>query len=129
MKKPRLTICGVAAAATLIVSAAVADDVLVPGESILDRARPELDPLGMPVRAFHLYPHVDVNTEYESNIFAQIRDEIDDLITSVSPSVALESDWTRHSLNVFAASTFAQYQDNEQEDYEDHRIGADLTQP
>ncbi len=104
-----------------------ANDELVPGETILDRERPELDPLGVRLRAFQLYPRVDVDAEYESNIFAEDSDEIHDVIIKTSPGITVESDWVRHSIKLGANGTFAEYQVNEKENYEDYDIAADLT--
>ena len=122
MTKLSSSVFAVFFAAVLALSSVSADDELIPGESILDRQRPELDPLGMRFGAFFLYPKLDVQAEHQSNIFAQSRDEIDDVIIKVSPAIALESNWVRHSLKLEAAGTSAEYQENVRRIVEEYGI-------
>ena len=40
------------------------------GASVLDRPKPELDPLGVRAGSFLIFPKVEVGTAYDDNVFA-----------------------------------------------------------
>lgn len=93
-------------------------------ETVTERARPEVDPLGVRMGAFLLFPKLGVAERYNDNIFADENDEVDDFITVISPSVNLQSQWSRHALNVGASADIGRYADNGDEDYEDYNAFA-----
>ncbi|MGE0747638.1 MAG: outer membrane beta-barrel protein [Rhodospirillales bacterium] len=94
------------------------------GRGVIDRPRPELDPLGVPVGGFLLFPQLTVGEEWNSNIFAQDDGlETDDFITHVQPSLNLISQWSRHGARAFFQGDFAFYADNDGENYEDLAAG------
>lgn len=98
----------------------------MPGESIADRPRPELDPLGMLAGGFRLFPSLELSAKRDSNIFAGNDSEVADWVFGLAPALGVESDWTRHSLDIIATSYVARYQDNQQEDHSDVAVGADV---
>lgn len=106
--------------------AASSDGALLPGESVVDRARPELDASGIPMGAFRLRLAVDLSLARDSNIFAQDTDEQDDRILTVSPRLELTSGWSRHSLDLVAEADVGRYDDNGAEDFDDYAVGANL---
>ena len=110
----------------LCAGSVLADAATVPGESVANRVRPELDPQGMPLGAFRLYPSVDWSAKYDSNIFAEREDEVFDWIFGFSPSLNLESDWVRHSLDISADANIGRFEQNEQEDFDDFSVRANL---
>lgn len=96
------------------------DDVL----SVIERERKTLDPLGIPVRTFLFHPGMNVNVHYDDNIFRSRTNEQSDLITIINPTAELVSNWNIHELRIYADADLARYADNDDENYEDFRIGA-----
>ena len=110
-------LCGLATAAP-----AWSAGPLVPGESVVDRARPELDATGLPVGAFRLTPSLELSLSSDSNVFAQDTREVDDLVMVLRPRLALASDWSRHSMTASATLDAARYDENEAENVDDLRL-------
>jgi len=99
-------------------------DVPVPRDTVVDRARPELDPQGVQVGAFTAFPQVSTFIGHDDNIYADSSNEVDDVISVLSPRIELQSNWSRHSLNLSAEADIGRYADNSSEDYEDVRLAA-----
>ena len=93
------------------------------GETVLERPRPEYDPLGIRAGGFLLYPAFAVRQEFNSNVFATDRGEISDFITVIQPSIDLRSNWNNHSLAFFANASIGRYWDETAENYEDFAVG------
>lgn len=89
------------------------------GETVLTRPRPEVDPLGVRLGSFLMFPRVSVTEEYNDNIFATDDDETDDFITIIEPRLSLESDWSRHALNFGAGIEAGLHADNQSQNYVD----------
>jgi hypothetical protein len=83
------------------------------------------DPQGVRVGSFRLLPNVELRTEWNSNIYASERNEIDDVIFFVVPRLQLRSDWNNHALNFKAESRIRRFADNGGEDAESYDIGFD----
>lgn len=94
------------------------------GETVTERSRPELDPLGVRVGSFYLYPKLSVTQAYDDNIFRTDSSEEEDFITVLSPSLRLKSNWNNHSLTLGARADVGLYGDNSNEDYEDYFLDA-----
>jgi len=103
----------------------LSQNIIERGQTVRGRSRPDYDPQGYPVGAFVILPEMVVAPTFDDNIFRDERGERADLITVLSPTVAVESDWSRHSLNVEAGADIGLYYDNDDEDYEDFNFGAD----
>jgi hypothetical protein len=93
------------------------------GETVLERERPELDPLGVRAGGFIIYPRLDVAEEFSDNIFAEDGGGAADLLTRIIPRLRVESDWNNHALAFFGSGDFGRYLDNSSENYEDFRVG------
>ncbi len=117
---------------TLGMSALAASLLLVPEVlaqdnrylTVTERPRPELDPLGVRVGSFLLFPKLGVTGYYDDNIFRTNTNTVDDFITVISPSVDLRSNWNNHALNLGARADIGRYADNGREDYEDYNLYA-----
>ena len=96
-----------------------------PGETVTDRARPELDPLGVRMGGFLFFPQLGIAEQYDDNIFSTDTGEIDDYITVISPSLQLRSNWNNHALNFLVAADAGFYSDNNAENYTDFIVGTD----
>jgi len=93
------------------------------GKTVFERQRPELDPLGVRMGGFILYPSLEVGEEYNDNIFATDTGTIDDFITRITPKVSLRSNWNNHALNFFGGGVIGLHHDNSKEDFEDFNVG------
>ncbi|MFZ5790034.1 MAG: outer membrane beta-barrel protein [Pseudomonadota bacterium] len=94
-------------------------------QTVRERPRPEVEPLGIHVGSFFTYPSVTITEFYNDNVFATSSNKKGDFITEISPDLQVKSDWNNHALNfdVGAASGF--YADNTDEDYTDYHALAD----
>lgn len=95
------------------------------GETVTNRPRPELDPLGVRAGNLLIYPRLGLQEFYNDNIFATDSDEQDDFITLVSPRVDVTSDWSNHAFGLYANARIGRYADQTGEDFEDWSIGTD----
>lgn len=80
---------------------------------------------GVRLGSFVLLPELAISETYNDNIFATETGEIDDFLTTISPSVALNSDWDDHLFNVWGLADIVRYGDNDAEDHEHYSLGAD----
>jgi hypothetical protein len=90
--------------------------------SIVDQSRPDYEPLGIRAGAFTVNPHLTVGTQYNDNIYAARHDPQSDWITSLSPEVDVESDWSRHALKLNAGLDTGFYSSESSENYADSHI-------
>ncbi len=93
-----------------------------PQETVTTRPRPEVDPLGVRMGSFFLFPKIGLSETYDDNIFRTDGSEVDDFITVLSPSLNLKSNWNRHSLNFGASADIGRYADRTTENYEDYNV-------
>jgi len=91
---------------------------------VLDRPHPEYDALGIRAGTFLVFPKVEIGIGYDDNVYAAEDDAIDDVIYSISPSVSVESTWSRHSLGFSAAANIQRYADLGGEDSDQYRAQA-----
>lgn len=91
--------------------------------SVKERQNRDLEPLGMPLRSFLLHPGLETHIQYDDNIFRDDTNNESDLITTISPSVNVISNWSIHQLRFFANADIAKYADNSDENYEDFSLG------
>jgi len=102
------------------------------GETVTNRPRPELDPLGVRAGGLSIYPRLGLQEFYNDNIFATDSNETDDFITLISPRVDVTSDWTKHAFDLYAKAAIGRYADQTGEDFEDFSVGTngrlDITQ-
>lgn len=91
-------------------------------DSVTERRKSELDPLGVQLYGFKLLPKLDLKTEYKDNIFKDENGRISDFIEHIQPGFALQSNWSRHAVNLAIDSDIAFYGQNNSEDYQDMNI-------
>ncbi|MEN6542650.1 outer membrane beta-barrel protein [Parvibaculum sp.] len=122
-------------AAALVASSvvALADDATpssqtpitdVRGQSVRDRARPGYDAVGIRAGSFMILPKVDVTETYNDNIYATDTNTESDFITAVSPSIRVQSLWSRHALGLQTGLSKYWYGSNATEDRLDWNVGA-----
>ncbi len=82
------------------------------GLTVVDRARPELSPLGMRLGSFFFFPRAEVDELYNDNIFATSTGKVHDFITALAPSFDLRSNFPQHALNLSAGAVISWYKRN-----------------
>lgn len=91
--------------------------------AVSQRPRPELQALGLRLGSFMAYPKLQGDIGYDSNVVAADVDERSDTLFRLSPSVDVESGWSRHSLSGFARAAITRYSEYSQESNETWAVG------
>src|SRR5215831_5326759 len=84
-------------------------------------------PLGVRLGSFFWFPRAELDGAYNSNIFATTTRPTGDLITALTPSFDLLSNFPRNSLNLHAASLVQVYADHPAQNTQDGTISANGT--
>ena len=74
--------------------------------------------------AFTARPAINLGLETNDNIYYRANNQKSDTILSVAPSLAMRSNWGRHSLSLNAATTVTQYSEFEDEGTDSWTLGA-----
>jgi hypothetical protein len=90
------------------------------GASVLERPKPELDPLGVRAGSFLIFPKIELGTAYDDNVFATENNEEGDFLFQVLPTVTVQSDFSRHALKFSAGADVGRYADQTSENYIDY---------
>ena len=107
----RKPLYAVAAALTVSVPGTVAGQDLGP-----------YDPLGIRAGAFRIFPSTDVSLSYNDNINATKNDTQDDFIAVFTPSIEVQSDFSRHAVGMTVFSEVGRYFDETKENYWDFGV-------
>ena len=91
----------------------------LPITTILQRPRPDYDPVPIDFASFQLFPSLEVQTQIDDNIFSASRAEETDLVTTFRPQVVAVSNWGRHALQFTGYGNINKYVDNSSEDTND----------
>lgn len=91
-------------------------------DTVAQRARPGLDPEGLPVRAMRLYPELGLEVLYNDNVFADDSMAEGDTALRLLPQLKLDSRSSRHRAEIGANLDIARYDDYDSEDFEDFRF-------
>src|SRR5258708_7184065 len=78
-------------------------------QSVLQRARPDYDPLGIRLGSFLAYPTARLAETFDSNVFATTNGTKNDFYTTLNPGIAVRSDWNVHSVAFQASSETKRY--------------------
>lgn len=79
---------------------AVPASALPQNVSVADRGRPDYAPIGGRIGSFFLYPTLNVQGRYTSNLRASENNPQADAVLNIRPSAQLESTWSLHALRV-----------------------------
>lgn len=90
--------------------------------NVKDRPRPSYDAIGVHAGAFTIFPRATISESYDDNIYATDSNTTDDFITTLGASVAVNSNWSRHALNLTAGVSKDIYADNTGENRLDWNI-------
>jgi hypothetical protein len=128
-KTELLAIVGLSGLIVLPVSIAAAQQESVDFRdmTVLQRPREDFDPKGIPVgTGFRFMPSLDVQENYTDNLYAANTNQVDDFQTTISPKVALNSNWSRHSLSVSGYANIHRYINRGTEDNDEYGAKANL---
>jgi hypothetical protein len=128
----RLPVSALLCAGFLVnVSSVMAESEPGPGESAAKSKSEEYQAKGVRAGAFSIYSLIEVEGEYDDNIYKMPDDApdivngVDDYMVHVKPSINLQSNWSRHQLNAGASADLTYYNDHSNEDYNDWKMHAD----
>ncbi len=75
---------------------------------------------GVRVGGFLVSPGITVSSLYDDNIFLQKTGSTNDLLTSIKPGLAVQSNWNRHILYLGANANIGSYNTHSEKDFSDH---------
>jgi hypothetical protein len=81
---------------------------ILPGQTVLERPRPDLDPIGLHTGDFFWFPRAEADEAYNSNIFA-LPSPTHDWITTLQPSLDVLSGYARDAVNLHSGAAFQRY--------------------
>ena len=91
--------------------------------SVRQRPRADYEALGGHMGGFMVFPRVLGTVEHDDNIYALATNELSDTVYRVQPEVSLNSNWSRHALNLYARSTLTRYDEHGTEDSDQWTVG------
>lgn len=106
----------------LVASAATAQTKVI---SAAEKVARDNAPMGVRAGGFLIVPKVDVDGEYNDNIYATQTNETSDFITTIRPEVAVKSNWSRHAVNALARVETKKYADKSSEDQDNYLAALD----
>jgi hypothetical protein len=96
-----------------------------PGATVLNRARPEFNPLGLRFDDYFWFPRVELDESYNGNIFATPTQPSSDLITALAPSFDLLSIFPRNALNLHGSAYLQDYATHSNQNTQSGIVSAD----
>lgn len=87
--------------------------------------QPLREPRGLHAGGFLVFPRLEIGERYDDNIFATKNNRESDFATIISPSLSIESTWSRHGLGLQAFGQFSRFAEHQTEDTE--QGGVNLT--
>lgn len=91
--------------------------------SVLQRPRPDYDPLGIRRGSVMIYPRIDLGLGASDNVFLSSANKQGDGFVSFAPSVRAETDWSRHEVRLSAGGRFRRYFDNGLRNVDEWNVG------
>jgi hypothetical protein len=95
------------------------------GQTVIDRARPEFDPVGLRFGDFFFFPRAELDESYNSNIFATNTSPTYDLLTALQPGFDILSIRPRYALNLHGSSALQVYADHPAQNTQDGLVNVD----
>ncbi len=93
------------------------------GINVVNRQRPDYDPLGVRLGGFRLNGAVEAGPGWDSNLFGRRNNVVSDGFAEERGNLNLSSDWTRHAVGFSANSANRQYFSQSRLDWNDWDIG------
>jgi hypothetical protein len=107
-----------------IASLSLASTVVV-AQGVLDRPRPEYDPIGLPAGGFRIYPNVFLGIAHDDNVFRTQVGEQSDTIFELAPDILIASNWTQHALNLRGGLQQLEFTEHDSESRTNFNVGTD----
>jgi len=79
------------------------------GTGNVPRQSPQIGAAGYKVGSYTIYPSIYASTFFDDNIYATPNNAVSDLIGTISPMIALQSNWDRNSLYAEAGTDLTGY--------------------
>lgn len=95
------------------------------GKTVVDRPRPEFDPLGVRFGDFFFFPRGEVDESFNDNIFATNVGEKSDFITTLAPTFDIRSNLPTNAINLSAGAILSWYANNSNFNTQDAFANAD----
>lgn len=118
----RVKACIIAGALASTLTTSVVAQTTGRGDSVLDRARPDYDPVGIRLGTIWVFPAHEIAMVYDDNVFAKQRSRADDVIVVQSPQVVVKSDFSRHALGFELGADLGRHVDFSAENYDDIHV-------
>ena len=83
------------------------------------------DELGVSVGSFSLYSSLDVNTGFDTNVYATAAPTTASPVETIRPNVELRSNWSNHSLRVLGSGIFGFYQNASSQNFQNYTATID----
>lgn len=93
------------------------------GVTVLNRPRPEFDPLGMRVGGFRIEGALEAGAGFDSNVFGRHSNVKSSGYATEAASVSVNSDWTQHAMGASANMSSRQYFSQGTLDWQDWGVG------
>lgn len=90
--------------------------------TVTSRGRPDLDPSGVPLGGFTLFPELAVEYRDDDNVYATNENAVSDNSWVFRPALTLRSDWNRNSLSIGANAALNRYDLLTAEDHDDSEV-------
>ena len=95
---------------TLLIQPALPDDFdRGRNISVQQRARPDYDAVGIRAGSFDFYPQLSVAGGYSDNLYYSRNDKVDGGFVVINPAFRLNSDWSRHSVQLQGGAEIRRY--------------------
>ena len=93
--------------------------------AVLSRPRPGLNPTGISVGGFDVFPSLEGSVAYDDNVYETRHDRVTSPILTASPGVVAQSTWGRNALDLDASGTFERFTSRPTENNNRYRLDAD----
>ena len=94
-------------------------DEIPRGETVRTRQRPEVEPLGVHVGSFFMFPSITNGINFTDNVFASESHKKSDFVYTLAPQLNVRSDWNQNSVELAAGGRLGFYFDQSGENYKD----------
>lgn len=89
--------------------------VYAENDTVLTRSRPGYDAIGLNLGGFRAYPRLSADIGYTDNLYAATAPKVSDVYASIRPRLSLESQWSRHRLQLVLDADVRRYADRTSE--------------
>ncbi len=103
----------------------VAGSIMVLAQGVMERPRPDYDPVGIPAGAFRIYPNLYGGIIFDDNVYRTQTNTQSDTIFELAPEILISSNWSQHALNLRGSLQTLDYDKLDSETRTNWSLGAD----